>query len=100
MIRGYRSKDLYYDNVNMYLKGHDGILTVPFEKVKKVQLTLSDATIMGLKFYQYKIQYMDADGSECEFHFWTATMSTEIDNFEREVKNVNHDLIVEHWAAS
>lgn len=100
IVKGYKSKDIYYDKVNMYLKSNNGVLTVPFSKVKRIKLTLSNVTILGLKFYQYKIAYLDAQELISEIHFWTSIISSELDEFEAEVKKVNQGLKVEHWKTS
>lgn len=100
IIKGYKSQDIYYDGTNMYLKGNDGVSEVNLSKIKRIKMTLSNAKIMGLKFYRYKIEYLDTSDSLTEIHFWTTIIGSEIDDFEKEVKTINPYLKVEHWAAS
>ncbi len=100
IVKGYKSHDIYYDDNNMYLKGSKGVLTVPFSKVKKVKMTLAKVTIMGLKFYQYKIEYFDTTDRLREIQFWTSIISKEIDEFGEKVKQINGNFKVEHWATS
>jgi hypothetical protein len=99
-VKGYKSQDIFYDDNNMYLKGRDGVVTVHFSKVRRIKMTLSNATIMGLKFYQYKIEYLDARDFLVEIHFWTTIVGSEIDEFEKEIKKTNPYVKVEHWAVS
>jgi hypothetical protein len=100
IIKGYRSHDIYYDRINMYLKGGKGVLTVPYNNVKKIRMALSNITILGLKFYHYKIDYCDHDGRLCEIGFWTPIISKEVDQFGEQVRDVNGNIKIEHWAAS
>lgn len=99
-VKGYTSYDLYYDSENLYLKGRGRVLEVHLSKVKKVKLSLSDARVLGVKFYAYKIEYVNEPGELTEIQFWTSGTGSEIDSFEKEVKAINPYVKVEHWAVS
>lgn len=99
-IKGYTSYDLYYDSENLYLKGRGGVLEVHLSKVKKVKLSLSDARVMGVKFYSYRIEYLNESGELAETQFWTSGMGSEMEDFENEVKAINPYVKVEHLAVS
>lgn len=99
-VKGFTSYDLYYDGENLYLKGRGRVLEIHLSKVKKVKLSLSDARVLGVKFYAYKIEYVNEPGELTEIQFWTSGIGSEIDSFEREVKTINPYVKVEHWAVS
>ena len=100
VFKGYKSKDIYYDNSNMYLKGHNGVLAIHFSRIRRIKMTLGNTSIMGLKFYQYKIEYLDARESLTEIHFWTTIISSKIEEFGKQVREVNPYLKIEHWGIS
>lgn len=99
-VKGYSSYDLYYDSENLYLKGRGRVLEIHLSKVKKVKLSLSDVRVLGVKFYAYKIEYVNEPGELAEIQFWTSGIGSEIDSFEKEVKAINPYVKVEHWAVS
>jgi hypothetical protein len=98
IIKGFKSKDIYYDSNNMYLKGDNGVTTVQFSSIRRIKMTLSNTSMMGLKFYQYKVEYMDSEATQAEIHFWTSIYSHEMEDFEKEIKEINPYVKVEHWA--
>lgn len=97
IIKGYRSRDIYYDKETMFLKGNDGIAAVHFSKIKRVKLSLSDARVAGMKFYSYRIEYVSESGEPAEAQFWTSAMGSELEDFEKEVKEINPYVKIEHW---
>lgn len=100
IVKGYYSKDIYYDDDNIYLSGSGTEITVPFTKVRRVAMTLGNATLMGLKFYRYKIVYLDSEDTVVEIHFWTTAISSSMDHFENQIKKTNPFVKIEHWAVS
>jgi hypothetical protein len=100
LIQAYKSRDIYYDKSNLYLKGANEVSAVPLSNIRKIKMTLNDATVMGLKFYQYKIEYRNDEDVICEISFWTTAISSGIDEFEKDVKEINPYLKVEHFATS
>lgn len=100
IIKGYRSRDIYYDKETMFLKGNDVIAAVHFSKIKRVKLSLSDARVAGMKFYLYRIEYLNESGELAEIQFWTSGIGSEMEEFEKEVKAINPYVKVEHWAVS
>ena len=61
-------------------------------------MTSSNMTIMGIKFHQYKIDYLDSHDMLSGIYFWTTIISSRINEFEEDVRKVNPYLIVEHYA--
>lgn len=100
VFKGYKSKDIYYDNSNMYLKGDSGVLPIHFSRIRRIKMTLGNISIMGLKFYQYKIEYLDSRESLTDIHFWTTIISSKIEEFGKQVSEVNPYLKIEQWAIS
>lgn len=100
IVKGYKSKDIYYDSTNMYLKGDNGIITVQFSRIRRIKMTLNNASVMGLKFYQYRIEYQGSEDGLSEIYFLTTIYSQEIDDFEKVIKETNPYIKVEHWTTS
>lgn len=96
----YRTRNIFFDNEQIYLIGNKSTLKIPIEDLRRLKLTLSGMKLAGFQLWQYKIEYAKEDGDLGYVNFWTGEKNDRIENFETHIKRVNPNIKVEHWAHS
>jgi hypothetical protein len=94
-----KTQNIFYDEENMYLKGYNYNKTyaIKFIKIKKLTLRQNRFELLGFRFVEYKIEYLDDNHNLQSIQFFINSDSKVLTDFENKVIGLNPYFKAEHW---
>ena len=81
--------DIYYDSENLYIKGSDLDIQIPFENIKSIYFSVVG---FGQGSYSYKIKYLDAENKIASVRLFPSYFSNPVSKFISCVEKQNPNV--------
>ena len=86
---------VFYDQENFYLKNPFGNRKIDFFRIQMIQLISSEVQLLGFKYWEYKIDFVNEDHLPETVRFFTTDLSDRIATFQKLVQSVSPNAIIE-----
>ncbi|MDX2359552.1 MAG: hypothetical protein QNK23_02020 [Crocinitomicaceae bacterium] len=94
--RWLRTNTYLFDQQVLHIINKRSKRIVPLEKIVKIKLRLDNWKFVNQNFQRYTVEYVIDNKSDIS-HFWVASGTKAVFDFEKAVKAANPDTVVEHW---
>tara|TARA_R110002072_G_scaffold159006_2_gene310091 strand:- start:1044 stop:1517 length:474 start_codon:yes stop_codon:yes gene_type:complete len=92
--------NLFFNEKYLNLKNRKRERNINLKNIKKIKLTLSDMRIMGLQYYEYKIEFTNENGIFESIRFFISDMNSKLWEFQDLVKKNSSNIVIENKASS
>lgn len=91
-----RTENVFYDSDYMYLKNSYTTRKIHFQNIKRIERTLSDQKILGIQYYEYKIEFVNEFETNDSIHVWINSINNHIPEFEKYLDYYTRNVSVKH----
>ena len=91
-----QTKNVFYDTDFLYLKSKYKTKKIALQKVKRVKLTLSDQRILGIHYYEYRIEFVNEFDMNDSINVWMRSIHDHVSEFEKYLDYYAPNVEIDH----